>query len=173
MGDSAMLPIPASVNVVQTNGEYCYTQTSKCCWKGKTAWYPSCDSNYGGYDGCTRTVCSYDAAKEICSKFNYGGKTWRLPTINELEKWLYYSLELNENGLMLCDYANGYNSAWCPHNIDCKGAQESYCLSEYVWSGTLIDALNVATYDLHAAVFGLSGSSILRAESVRCVTEMN
>jgi len=172
MGDSTMLPIPSTVNIAQVGNDYCYAQSQKCCWKGNTAASGHCNSENGGYDGCTRTVCSYDAAKEICSKFNYGGKTWRLPTSAEMKNWAYNSIGLKENGLMLCDNYNGYSSAYCSPNWVCKGAYSNGCYGYLAWSGTLYDALNGFEHHLTASVWSGGSYSFLGAFSVRCVTEM-
>lgn len=110
MGDSSVLKIPSGIVVVEIK-EYCYSQNEKCCWRELTAGF--CNNENGGYSGCDRTVCNYSAAQEICSKFNFQGKRWRLATIDEMKNRMTYSVGLGTNGLMICDYASGYSMAKC------------------------------------------------------------
>jgi len=170
MGDSAMLPIPSTVNIANANSDYCYAQSSKCCWKGTIGEY--CDNENGGYSGCTRTVCNWDAAKEICDKFNYGGKRWRLPNRAEMKDWGVYSISLKENGLMLCDYSPGYNSAKCASDTRCQGSHGDYCRAWKVWAESRNESVsNSAT--VGAGIFANTDASPKAcAVSVRCVTEM-
>ena len=171
MGDSTMLPIPSSINIATgQSGDYCYSQYSKCCWKGTTS--TACNADNGGYSGCTRTVCNYSAATEICSKFNYAGKTWRLASLDEMDNWTSYSLGLGTNGLMLCDQdVSGTTgiSAQCSYtSSECYGAYGNNCFSQRIMGQ------NGATYNLFTAN-GQKDYTLMPyyAASVRCVTEMD
>ena len=170
MGDSPMLTIPLSVTTVNASGDTCYSQSVRCCWKGNTS--TTCDSANGGYSGCTRTVCNYIAADEICSKFTYGGKTWRLPTKEEMEILGNYTIGLESNGLMFCDYAKNRQSAFCPSMYYCNGADKKECRPWVVWTASKNGI------DYYYAALGEGVFSVLRinfnyyAASVRCVTEM-
>jgi len=164
MGDSNVLKIPSTVNVVDV-GEMCYGITDKCCWKGKTCGgCQSSDSPYlvSSYSGCNRTACNYYAAEEICEKFNYAGKKWRLATASEAQLWERYSANLGANGLDLC-----CNVGW--GSID--GAGLELCTD---WGGRCPGAEynNCYVCDLwtHRDNIGAGGKY---AYSVRCVTEMD
>ena len=167
MGDSPTLVIPSSVNVVQAPIEYCYSQTNKCCWKGVTS--NDCDSANGDYSGCNRTVCAYNVAEEICSKFNYAGKTWRLATTSEMANWINYSRTLKNNGLMLCDetsssFANSKCFYW---DAKCLGSYINICYSQNV------AAKNNYGYTLFSSFWYQIPLSPYIPVSVRCVTEMD
>ena len=169
MGDSSMLPIPSSVNIATAGSDYCYSNSQRCCWKGKTSDY--CDLSNGGYSGCTRTVCNWEAAKEICSKFNYAGKTWRLATLLESENWVMNSKGSGVNGLMLCDYASGYQSDRCPSMPYCNGAYNSQCAPWAVWGVEETDS-TAYTRNTSAGRNFRGGCTKNCACSVRCVTEI-
>ena len=167
MGDSSTLAIPSTVTVAEAPSEYCYSQSNKCCWKGTTS--VDCDSSNGGYSGCKRTVCNYSAAHEICSKFNYAGKTWRLPTSAEMENWINYSRKLGSNGLMLCDQkdTNGINTKCNQMSSVCLGGYGNTCYAQYVVGQ------NNFIYNLFSSWWhGTSTASAYTPVSVRCVTEM-
>jgi len=168
MGDSYSLAIPTSVTVVSARNEYCYSVSNKCCWKGETAGTSGkCDSANGGYSGCNRTICNYNAAKEICSKFKYGGKTWRLATRDEMRNWGNSSIGLKENGLMLCDTVQDFSSACCTiGSNDCSGSADNTCRPAVVWGA---DKNTSSTVN---GIFGFSTAAENYAYSVRCVTEM-
>ena len=66
--------------------------SSKVCWKGFTVYGGDHCSSLanGSYSGCTRTVCNWEAANEICKNWAPGNSkkgSWRLPTLEELEGW--------------------------------------------------------------------------------------
>ncbi len=171
MGDSLMLPIPYTVNIAEARSEYCYSQSQKCCWKGTTG--VNCDSNNGGYSGCTRTVCNWEAAKEICAKFNYAGKTWRLPTPDEAQNWFDASLGLAQNGMMLCNHAsNDANLAKCNDSDICQGAYLNACYPRAIFTNTETSNDTVYTYGFSQKIFLISNHRKNYADSVRCVTEM-
>ena len=169
MGDSLMLPIPYTVNIAQTGSDYCYSQSQKCCWKGTTA--TPCDSNNGSYSGCERTVCNWNAANEICTKFNYAGKNWRLAYNAEMHNWGIYAVNLGDNGLMVCDYAAGYGLARCVGNKICYGAYNNECTPQRIW-GEKKDDYDAYMFSSGQGVTSVYGTSKYSAYSVRCVTEM-
>ena len=166
MGDSPTLSIPSTINIAQAPSEYCYSQTNKCCWNGTTS--VKCNSSNGGYSGCTRTVCTYNAAQEICSKFNYAGKTWRLPTTSEMTNWINYSRGLGANGLMLCDEtANSELNAHCDYaSTECLGSYNNLCFAK------LVISQGCKAYDLFSSAWRYSDQNSYQPFSVRCVTEM-
>ena len=171
MGDSLMLPIPYTVNIAEAGSEYCYSQSQKCCWKGTTG--INCDSNNGGYSGCTRTLCNWEAAKEICAKFNYAGKTWRLATIDEAETWGVATLGLGQNGLMLCNHSTIRNDlARCNDSYVCNGSYSNGCIIRRV------SLAETSTTGVGSVSFEFGNFEVVKnynktyAASVRCVTEM-
>ncbi len=173
MGDSLMLPIPYTVSVAQAGSEYCYSQSQKCCWKGETT--SKYNSENGGYSGCTRTVCNREAANEICAKFNYAGKTWRLPTPEEGKNFALYTASLGGNGLMLCTngVVDSAITAQCSYVENCKGSYQNACVAYDEWRSEF-DANTAYITNYDRGVYWPGGTiSKSRAASVRCVTEMN
>jgi len=173
MGDSNVLKIPTSANVtLADHGEYCYSTSMKCCWKG-TKQTSGCNSNYSSYSGCNRTVCNWTAGKEICENFNYAGKKWRLPTSSEVKKWLEYSFVVGSNGLQLCGVGDGNKTNLCAEHWNCKNNVFEGCMAYGFYVGDIISGGNLAM------AFGIaSGAMIsivegtLYPKSIRCVTEM-
>jgi len=169
MGDknNTVLTIPDEANVytVDARTGSCSADTINCCWNGRTAL--DCDSANGGYSGCNRTVCNYNAANAICANFNYGGKTWRLPTKSELSKLIDYSIGLGSNGLMFCDDYSGYDSAQCAFGTGyCSGCEDNICGPNDIWASSKY---------MYGLVQGdwievLEDKS--QANGVRCVTKM-
>ncbi len=173
MGDRPAFTIPLTVNLHSINA-YCNSNSQNCCWFGKTG--ARCNANNGGYSGCNRTVCNYYAAKEICDKFNYGGKTWRLPTERELAYWDDYNIGRGSNGLMLCSRTViDSRSTECAMYCVCPGAPDNCCLSNTIWSNKITSA--TSTYTFHkwgqADWTGPVSNKNNNAFSVRCVTDMN
>jgi len=176
MGDAPILSIPSTVTIAKAglDSEYCESTNTKCCWKGATSaeeqdtiW---CNSRYSGYSGCSRTSCNMAAAEEICAKFNYAGKTWRLPKIEEVTNWGKYSINLGDNGLDFCDYdwlsfAIGSNA--CGYGSNCRGT-DTYTRC-YPYN---VRAANGYFY-ISRGIFSRTGSNnATGGYSVRCVTEM-
>ena len=171
MRDSLMLPIPYTVSVAQAGSEYCYSQSQKCCWKGETT--SKYNSENGGYSGCTRTVCNREAANEICAKFNYAGKTWRLPTPEEAESWSEATLGLGQNGLMLCNHGTYSGLAQCSDAQSlCKGSYSDYCMPRRVFLSEASTSLG-NTIGFERGNYSLGTAHKGYGTSVRCVTEMN
>ena len=169
MGDSSTLKLNTEATIVKANQEYCYSRYQKCCWQGTTSL--TCNNANGSYSGCTRTICNYSAAEEICANFNYAGKTWRLPKSDELKRWDISTAFLGDNGLMLCENnIDGYGSCDGGWNI-CKGSYDGHCYIMYIWAyGKLQGAGNAAYYTRDGYVAPPFPSS--EAFGVRCVTEM-
>ena len=164
MGDASLLSIPSTVTVVNV-GENCYSSTGKCCWKGQTASY-TCKTTNGDYSACNRTVCNYAAAKEICSKFNYEGKTWKLPNDYILNTFYKYSIGLGNDGFMMC-CTEGYNTSKCYKTTDCKGSLLNECRPNEVWGEVRFFAFFSATWSKSESK--LQESS---AKSVRCISDL-
>ena len=135
---------PVSTGVNCTGGS--------CCWEGQTAnpcEEPSSCSGLTGctvkstfgqeYGGCRRSVCQWNAANSICSKWaplatsavnaqNGANFKGRLPSQAELTKWASYvgnggalqKLDKNSEdykngwrGMQLCDHTAGYGTLQC------------------------------------------------------------
>ena len=135
MGDHESTQIPASasnVTVVDT-GTTC--SDGYCCWKGATSG-SECDDSNGSYSGCNRTVCTRDAAYQICKNYKQDGRTWRLPTSDEMRNWATYSIGLKNNGLMFCDSVKKLDSAYCLPTSVCSGANNNKCNANQLWSSS-------------------------------------
>lgn len=173
MGDSPVLTLPDTINITQANNSSSTCAPSQnhfCCWRGETANPNYCDISYGGYTGCSRTVCDWWAANEICSKYNYKGYKWRLPISAEMSEWDNYAAGRGSNALWLChsQYGN-YGVAFCNEGT-CYGALTNKCWPNGNWNSTLT-GLNAGYYSHNAGNFvGGSGNKI-SAYSVRCVTD--
>jgi len=171
MGDSNVLTIPKEVTVVQTGGDYCYTNNQLCCFQGSTGG-SSCGVKYGTYSSCTRTSCNYEAAKVICEKFNYAGLKWRIPTSTEQSTWGTMSKDDTTSGMQICGC--GQDAPMCCGVSSCMGAgQGNNCQPFRYWntreSDTRIAARTkyfggVSWYDEWVSKF--------MAASVRCVADM-
>ena len=158
---------PVSTGVNCTGGS--------CCWEGQTAnpcEEPSSCSGLTGctvkstfgqeYGGCRRSVCQWNAANSICSKWaplatsavnaqNGANFKGRLPSQAELTKWASYvgnggalqKLDKNSEdykngwrGMQLCDHTAGYGTLRCSSGPSlCPGASGGYCWPYAVWSG--------------------------------------
>ena len=174
------ISIPSSAGVtIATAGNSSSTcgsssdYTTKCCWQGTTS--TSCDANNGGYSGCTRTVCNWNAANAICSNLTLGGKTWRLPTNSEMQNWgtVYgYSRGKGSNGLMLCDTDSYHLSALCDSSYNCYGAFDDDCVPYQVWSSETIGSKSAYFFSQDGGNWWLHIESPSFAFSFRCVTEL-
>ena len=136
MGDKASLPIPSSVTMLTAGSSADACESGKCCWKGTTANTSYCDGNNGGYNGCTRTVCNWNAAQEICARFDLNGESWRLPTKTEMNGWNAHSLGIGAEGLQLCSNTSSTNQnyARCYRASNCYGAYQKGSFPAYIWS---------------------------------------
>ena len=173
MGDGTSLTIPSGVNVVNVNQNCTSGSSNKCCWKGATSGAGCDNANGGAYSGCNRTVCDWYAADYICKNFTAGGKTWRLPTIEEISSWAAtYSIGLGTNGLQLCDCWSGYSSAYCSNLSGCPGSYGGWCSPYHVWSGTVNGSSTAYYYYLRSGSWYQSNVYRTGAYSVRCVAEV-
>ena len=171
MGDGTSLTIPSGVSVTNTN-QYYDASNRKSCWQGNTS--SGCDNTNGGaYSGCSRTVCDYNAANYICSNFNAGDRTWKLPTKDEMSSWANYSIGLGVSGLQLCDLNYGYSSAFCKGSNNCIGSINDQCRPYYVWSSSVNSSSYVYNYFLNYDIWHQTYDYIALAMSVRCVAEMS
>ena len=176
VGDAPGLTIPTTVTVVEAGGgtNCVSSETRFCCWSGETG--GACDSVNGDYSGCFRTLCDWRAANESCSKLTYLGKTWRLPTNDELSALASQidtvSIGVGNSGLMLCEQSRNYNSSQCNGNSNCLGGYTTACQAYYLWSGTLVDSLHAYRYMILSGSWSQGSYQFGRAHSVRCVAEI-
>ncbi len=174
MGDNTDTAIPSAAGVTVVNaGATCGSEndySAKCCWKGKTS--SSCNATNGDYSGCNRTVCNFAAATAICANWAKSGKTWRLPTIAEMENWGNNSKSLGSNGLMFCDGSSGYSSAYCDSSNSCNGSYTGNCYADITWSGSFYGSSDAYYYTLYNDKWYKAETSRTSAFSVRCVTEI-
>ena len=88
------------------------------CWQAVSE---NC-TNKTSYGGCGRYVCNYNAAKALCAAMFYGGKSWRLPTQQEMSRW---DLSVRQ-GLKLCTRNNDGQSDWCDSTYNCARDSITY-----------------------------------------------
>ena len=169
IGDHPDLTIPYSTLTVSAGNNYDSNDTP-ICWKGQTGMPGSCDSAYGDYSGCNRTVCNYWAAEDICSKLKIGSRPWRLPSLNEASKFAAYSIGKGAGGLQLCDAYSGYSSTQCAYNWGCS--RSGVCSVFSIWT-TGASSLGLTTYSLFKGDWGEDyGENEFYAKSVRCVSDI-
>ena len=166
--------LPTTVKKVIAGSSTCDSNNEKCCWVGVTS--TSCDKANGRYSGCSRTVCNWEAANEACSKLDYLGKTWRLPTKTELtdlgSQIDALSKNQGDNGLMLCDSSSGYSSALCVPALRCLGTVENRCYPPDLWSS---DVSGTGAYEFYLkdGIWKTPGLYHKRfAFGFRCVSEL-
>ena len=175
--DSVNLPIPSTVTVADASiGQSCSSTSSKCCWKNTGSNW--CDSTNGDYSGCNRTLCNLAAAEEICKNFQVGGGGWRLPTTAEIQAFNLLSIEMGNDGLMLCDREPDNGSSWCVYagNEGCVFPNSTFCVASYMWSGAVhpVDAPDHVITALAGSTYYTDWShSSQYPISVRCVKEMS
>ena len=185
MGDSTTLTIPSRVNVVSVNQNTCLaSSTNFCCWKGNTSG-TNCNNLYGNYSGCYRTVCDKYAAAYICNSFRGGGKTWRLPTLNEMSNWIDYSNYAVNNPLQLCSTTPSHSLTYCGQEKFCLGSAHYYtgsdgerlnhgCTPPGVWSSEKIEGtvVDYGYYSMLEYPWIQYGGNATNGMSVRCVTDL-
>ncbi len=66
-------------------------ESGNCCWYGNTANSNVCNSVGGGYSGCNRTVCQWNASRTICANWRpssvaaKNGDWGKLPDVYQLD----------------------------------------------------------------------------------------
>lgn len=186
-GDSGGPDIPSGVKVVQAGGSSCSASGSgKCCWTKNTSQEGHCADGYGNsYSGCGRTVCNWNAANDICSRWDVAGSYgWRLPTEEELAGWAanldYVNSYKRDTGINLCDGSDStsmFVAAVCGNSQVCYGSGVENCHPFSVWSSTFshsygwfFDNMKVyVRYSLHSSKFNSSPEATSGTGSVRCV----
>ncbi len=175
------------ISVVSTTDAYSvwHNKTDQLhdqCWYGTTSYdnssdfekstreWKACDNKGGGYDGCSRVVCTKNAANAYCSLIG-----WRLPTEDEASYFGNYSTQLN-----LCYsswYHKSYDHSWCVATTHCQNAYEGTCRPGGIWTlGTPYELSGVK--EMSSGVDGIQWSRAINANnqeglSVRCVHNAN
>ena len=178
VGDTNGPTIASSVTTVNAGGATCYA--NECCWRGTTARPCTASGSWSGhstsYSGCTRTVCTWQAANSSCQAWAPSGTSagdWRLPTQNEMKGWANnierVSNYLGSDGLQLCNNGSSpYGSVKCVYyNFRCSGAYDDNCYPSHVWSSPS----GYYFYLSSRSFFGPNSGSARNAHSARCVLE--
>ena len=155
-----------------------------CCWYStsakKTGSADNSDYPYS-YKGDIRTVCTYSAAKNICSRYGRAiadGPTYayRLPTSGELNKIVRYlddfSRNAGDNGLQLCSgnyiESEPNNVPECVSRKNCIGSADyNSCQVRSVWGSGQKRFHWSSPSNIYVGT-----SSITSAGSVRCVKSL-
>jgi len=175
IGDKEEFPIPITVSKVT----YTSCNSSKCCWTGTTS--DDCNSYNGGYNGCTRTVCTWGAAQELCSQLTYMNKTWRLMTNDEMIALKNLGVKniskgKGVNGLQLCDLNYDSSSARCNYSSRCTNSTTSYatyCYPSLVW-GESYNSSTGYTLELSSGSLISEGKKpFYQGLSVRCASDLD
>ncbi len=127
----------------------------------------TCNNDYGDYSGCNRTLCaSINTGKFVCEALTYGGKVWRLPTSDEVNNWLAYSVNKGSNGLQLCNEEAGYGAPQCRKTDGCGKSLigYAYCAASVIISST-------SEFEFSGVNWGEPSVSPGGA-SLRCVSEL-
>ena len=159
-------------------GTFCFDSDKSCCWKGNTS--TSCTSSgswsggYSNYSGCTRTLCTWYAAKDSCKTWAPSGTKagdWRLPTEAEIMGWKNNMTRVNNymgsNGLQLCDWKSSSDgSVKCDHiNNGCYEGEDMDCFPSNFWS-----SVGNVYYHFYGKIGGPDWEGNYRyAASARCV----
>ena len=178
MGDNPKLTIPSTVTMLTAGSSADSCESGKCCWKGTTANASYCDTDSGGYSGCTRTICNQAAAQEICARFTLNNENWRLPTSSELRSFSSHNIGKGEDGLEFCIDSKTANSNYsrCYQAKTCYGSYQKYCYPSYVWSSdSYTSGQYFYTYTYYLIDSGWKSSSNQKGGtgSVRCVATMS
>ena len=167
------LELPENLNLDVGINNTCPSQDSKCCWGEDTQTSYGARPNNNSY----KTVCTFNAAKEICSKYAYLEKDWKLPTNEQISEIIEQSIvDLNfcsndSNNDSYCSdtqlcYEN-YGSNWCsPSRTWAVGSSDdtiaylagyqTTSLGNYVWQasslGSAVSVRCIAKVDSHREV---------------------
>ncbi len=176
MGDKPNFTIPSTVTILTAGSSAGVCDSGKCCWKGTTS--QSCNSYNGGYNGCTRTVCNWEAAREICARFDLNGESWRLPTQAEMNGWDAYTVGQDVAGLQLCNLNSTTQNTYatCYQSTRCYGSYNRNCIPGYVWSNQKYESGNYfyayVSY-LNNQSWSTSNTAMGSAATVRCVATVS
>lgn len=182
VGDTNGPDISHSVAAVEAGGQPCTYNT--CCWRGTTSAVCTNSGSWGGigsyYSGCTRTVCTWQAANSSCQAWAPSGTKagdWRLPTQKEMGGWATninkISTYMGNTGLQFCDYgSNDKGSVMCSNDdfLRCNGAYNSYCYPNSIWSITPTGS-SYFSYFLNEGSLHVNTDNPRYAQSARCVLE--
>ncbi len=170
--------------------------TNYCCWSAAaTSGECTTYSKVGSYDGCTRTVCDWYAAKAACDNYDIEGTygLWELPTHADFQVWksvidsetsssAKLSRFLGKDGLDLCtnseDYAaESHGASGCKYLYQgCKtaSASEGHCYPYQIWgvaTDTAIEAKQAYQIGMNSGTMSINTATNKYdgGRSVRCV----
>ena len=156
--------------------------STRCCWLGNNIGTTSgnCRATGNGdstYSGCSRTMCTWAAAKAACENWESVSGTkgkWRLPTRTELRAWKtnIATIQKNQgkNGLQLCDENSGYGSVQCNALDVCIGGLE-LCYPYMVASGAEYSSSLAYEFMLSSGKFTSQNYNKEFGFSARCVLD--
>lgn len=174
---------------------------SVCCWYGKSS--DGCTNNlssipigtntpYFNYNACNRTVCTYQAAQNICAQHSISDSQkgdWRLMNQNEAKRITeLISKETKSNpiilnykgadGLQFCDkYDSNISIPTCENGVSyssCYGSNENTCRPAHIWmlhTGANLNNYACAHKSCGMNYFNYSASNSRYAFSVRCILD--
>lgn len=178
IGDNGLGIPDGTAKIVPADGTT--SCSGKCCWNSTTS--STCDENayatsYSDadkYSSCTRTLCNFAAASQICNNLVYNGHDdWELPSTAQLNALDYseYTVNKGTEGLMLCDASANAGSPQCSSRSGyCVGGVSNNCWPSYIW------ASNKYAYHLSSGTKKSGDYSSTdgqkQAFSVRCIRKM-
>lgn len=170
-----------SIEIVNVDNQESCT-TGICCFKGTTV--TPCTSTGNGdstYSGCTRTLCTYQAASIICKNWAPKGApkgSFRLATQQEWQYWSnnfqYLTTNLGSNGLQICEGGNGVTASagfmLCYYGAtNCIGSNG--CYGYVYWTSRYENGTAYACHTAGGKCSAFYGYKDKQAFSTRCVTE--
>lgn len=162
------LELPEKLNLDVGVNATCPSKESKCCWGEDT------QTSYGARpnNNSNKTVCTFNAAKEICSKYTYLEKDWKLPTNEQMSEIMDQQIE----GLNFCSNDSN-NDSYCSGGQFCYGNYGSnWCGPSSTWAvGSSDDTIAyLAGYQTVSLGNNVSQTSSLGfAASVRCIAKVD
>lgn len=172
-----------SGNTVVKAGVTC--DSGACCWQDVSG---ECDIDpSGGRTGCSRPVCTWDAANNACNNYHPGNTKigdWSLPEEPEIAAWFAHLNEVNNykgaDGLQLCSFSgNTGGTSWCKYKVQgcpgsLNGVDNGACHMQHIWSKTPIDAEHYKNwaYDaISGGVYYTATTHKYTRKASRCITK--
>lgn len=162
--------------------------SGNCCWYGnnnsnyQTA-ANGCDAANGGYSGCYRTVCQWNAAKTICSNWKpingHSEITGRLPNLSEADTWITHITKISigkaANGLQFCDSSKNQSSSYCASLAnkcpDSGATIANTCFPQNIWIDYMYQEGHYGYVTLGNGILKRTGHYNTYADGVRCALD--
>jgi len=173
IGDGGLDYFASSVSKVSA-GSTCDSNSLACCWVGTTSNSSSCNANDSKYSGCKRTVCNWWAARASCNNMTYNGRTWQLPSKEDLaaltsSKELY--LSTNEDSLHICPTTDNGITSTCPiGHGKCPGGLSDACIVHLFWAAETHSDRTLYAFNFIGSSIGLDKYYVTGGLSTRCVS---